>query len=125
MKNAGIVEATDIPQDFPLKDGEVDLVRLLRENRDHMDAEPVREFLDSLEYPLYFMDFETFQPAVPLFELSQPYQQIPFQYSLFRRKTKNAELEHFEFLAPPGADPRQPFIETLLRDAGEQGTVLA
>jgi hypothetical protein len=70
------------------------------------------------------MDFETFQPAVPLFDNSKPYQQIPFQYSLFVKKDKNAEPVHFEFLAEPGEDPRKKFIENLLKVTKGKGDVL-
>lgn len=70
------------------------------------------------------MDFETFQPAVPLFDDSKPYQQIPFQYSLFLKKDKKSELEHFEFLAEPGEDPRVKFIENLLKETSGKGDVL-
>ncbi|MDZ7625710.1 MAG: DUF2779 domain-containing protein [Ignavibacteriaceae bacterium] len=47
-----------------------------------IDKKAIKNFLSDLNYPLYFMDFETFQPAVPLFDNSKPYQQIPFQYSV-------------------------------------------
>jgi hypothetical protein len=46
-------------------------------NQDELD-----DFKSQLVYPLYFMDFETLFPAVPLHDESRPYQQIPFQYSL-------------------------------------------
>ncbi len=62
------------------------------------------------------MDFESFQPAVPLYDNSKPYQQIPFQYSLHYQQSKDAELEHKEFLAEAGPEPRIPFIEQLLKD---------
>jgi hypothetical protein len=70
------------------------------------------------------MDFETFMPAVPLFNNSRPYQQIPFQYSLHYKKDKDAELEHFEFLAEASRDPRLPFIKKLLNDTKAEGIIL-
>ena len=63
------------------------------------------EFLSTLTYPIYHLDFETFQQAVPQWSGISPYQQIPFQYSLHIEHA-NGELEHREFLAPAGADPR-------------------
>jgi hypothetical protein len=59
-----------------------------------------------------------------LFNNSKPYQQIPFQYSVFLKKNKNSEAEHFEFLAEPGEDPRKKFIERLLKVTNEDGDVL-
>ena len=70
------------------------------------------------------MDFETFQPAVPMFDNSKPYQQIPFQYSLHYKKNKKSKIEHFEFLAETGNDPRIKFIENLLHDTQGEGDIL-
>ena len=49
----------------------------------YVDKEFVKEFLDGLSYPLYFLDFETFQSAIPLYDDSKPYEQLTFQYSLY------------------------------------------
>ncbi|MDZ7742201.1 MAG: DUF2779 domain-containing protein [Bacteroidota bacterium] len=83
-----------------------------------------KSFCDRLSYPLYFMDFETFQPAVPLYDQSRPYQQIPFQYSMHLQKEPDGEVVHAEFLADWKKDPRAGFIESLIADAGEQGDIL-
>ena len=48
----------------------------------HVDRQAIRGFLSSLEYPLYYLDFETIGPAVPLFDRIRPYQNIPFQFSV-------------------------------------------
>ena len=49
------------------------------EDCDHINPAGIKEFLDRLTYPLYFLDFETQQDAVPQYPGTQPYQQIPFQ----------------------------------------------
>lgn len=81
-------------------------------------------FKDQLIYPLYFMDFETFQAAVPIYDETRPYQQIPFQYSLHLQNAANGRVEHREYLATPPDDPREEFILSLLRDVGTTGTIL-
>ncbi len=78
------------------------------------NQEALDEFKDELEYPLYFMDFETIFPAVPIHDESRPYQQIPFQFSLHVQRSENANPEHYEFLGTPPVDPRPAFIEDLL-----------
>ena len=70
------------------------------------------------------MDFETFQAAVPMFDNSKPYMQIPFQYSLHYKKNKKSKIDHYEFLADTGNDPRIKFIENLLRDTKSEGDIL-
>jgi hypothetical protein len=88
------------------------------------DQDALDEFLDELEYPLYFMDFETTQFAVPQYDESRPYQQIPFQYSLHAQQSKDGPVEHYEFLGTPLVDPRPDFIESLLTALGELGSII-
>ena len=76
----------------------------------------IREFVKTLYYPLYFLDFETFQHAIPEYDGTRPYQQIPFQYSLHYIERENGELKHTEFLAEVGKDPRRSLAENLVRD---------
>ncbi len=82
---------------------------------DHIDKEAIRSFLDTLYYPVYHLDFETFQLAIPEWEGCRPYEQIPFQYSL-HIEHEDGTLEHREFLAKEGTDPRRMLAETLCSD---------
>ena len=84
-----------------------------------------KEFLKELSYPLYFLDFETFQPAIPLFDDSRPYQQIPFMYSLHWIEFEGDELHHTVSLAYPGRDPRRSIAEDLCHDIPEGACTLA
>jgi hypothetical protein len=81
-----------------------------------INREKIAQFLSELSFPLYFLDFESFQPAVPLYDNSSPYEQIVFQYSLHYIITPGAELRHRECLAQPGEDPRRGVAEALCRD---------
>lgn len=81
-----------------------------------IDRDAVRKFLDGLSYPLYFLDFETFQFAIPPFDGLRPYQQIPMQYSLHVLRDPEGGLEHYEFLAEVGSDPRRDVAEHLVND---------
>ena len=120
----GIISLDDVPADFLLNKNNGLQLDVYRSGKPVIDKKAISNFLSDLNYPLYFMDFETFQPAVPLFNNSKPYQQIPFQYSVFLKKNKNSEAEHFEFLAESGDDPRKKFIENLLKVIEKKGDVL-
>lgn len=86
-------------------------------DKGYINHEGIRRFLDGLTYPLYFLDFETMQDAVPQYDGTHPYQQVTFQYSLHIKKDANAPFEHREFLAPSdGSDPRRPLAEQLCND---------
>ena len=90
-----------------------------------INAKGIKEFMDTLSYPLYFLDFETFQPAIPLYEDSKPYEQIVFQYSLHYILEDGGALKHKEFLAYPGKDPRRTVAEHLVEDIPMDVCVLA
>ncbi|MBR2789744.1 MAG: DUF2779 domain-containing protein [Eggerthellaceae bacterium] len=85
----------------------------------------LQRFLDTLRWPLYFLDFETWQPAVPPFDGVRPYQQIPTQYSLHVRQIPDGPLEHREFLAEAGTDPRRAVAEHLVADIPADACTLA
>jgi hypothetical protein len=80
--------------------------------------------LDKLQYPLYFLDFETFGPAVPRFDGLHPYEQYPFQYSCHIMDT-NQELSHMEYLHTDITDPRLPLLISLIDTLEKQGTIIA
>lgn len=82
---------------------------------DYVDIESIKDFLGTLTYPIYHLDFETFQMAIPEWEGCRPYEQIPFQYSL-HIEYEDGRLEHKEFLAEAGQDQRRKLAESLVRD---------
>jgi hypothetical protein len=90
----------------------------------HVDIEEIRNFTNGLNYPLFFLDFETIGPAVPIYDGCRPYQQLVFQYSLHIQETSTSEIEHREYLADPTEDPRIGFIEQLIKDCGSSGDIL-
>ena len=120
----GIKTIQEIPADYPF-------AKNLRLQIDHfgqhepvIDHEGLKKFLDTLEYPMYFMDFETIMPPVPFFKGTSPYQPIPFQFSLHFKETANSEATHIDFLAEAGADPRKDFIKALLNATRIPGIIL-
>ena len=75
------------------------------------------KFFASLQYPLFFLDFETAQYAIPPHENLSPYQQLPFQYSLHVLRTSLSDAPiHHEFVALGPGDPRMALLESLLKN---------
>ncbi|ORJ61354.1 DUF2779 domain-containing protein [Geothermobacter hydrogeniphilus] len=91
---------------------------------ERINAAEIANFLEDLWYPLVHLDFETFMAPIPLFDNSRPYQQVPFQYSLHIQQAQNSSIEHREYLARPGVDPRPGLIEGLLREIPQDACVL-
>jgi len=95
-----------------------------KENRRQIDAAKIRGFLQTLQYPLYYLDYETLMSAIPFYDGTRPYQQVPFQFSLHVQREPGAELQHFEFIHKEKSDPRRSFVEYLIDVCGDAGSVI-
>lgn len=95
-------------------------------NADSIDKKAIRTWLkDNIRYPLYHLDFETVQYAIPQYEGTHPYQQIPFQYSLHIEPAQGADCEHREFLADAkSVNPMRQLAEQLCQDIPADKCVL-
>jgi len=86
----------------------------------------IRKFLEKITYPIYFLDFETMQDAVPQYDGAKVYTQITFQYSLHIKASVDAPYDHKEYLAPSdGSDPRRKLAEQLCKDIPKNVCTLA
>ncbi len=88
----------------------------LEDKGTYVNKTEIAAFMQSLSYPLYFLDFETMQPVIPEYIGTKPYAQIPFQYSLHYIEHEGGELKHKEFLAESSTDPRRALAEQLCAD---------
>lgn len=95
------------------------------DNIDVINKDVLREFTNQLQWPLYYLDYESIQAAVPMFDNSRPYQQICFQFSLHVQRILGGELEHYEYLHDdPKTDPRPGLIKKLIETIGDSGSVI-
>ena len=90
----------------------------------YIDREAIRSELKELQYPIYFLDYETCSSPIPMFDGTKPWQQLPFQYSLHIRPAKGAKLEHKEFIATENKNPIADIAAQLTKDIGEEGSVV-
>ncbi|MDR3609786.1 MAG: DUF2779 domain-containing protein [Ignavibacteriaceae bacterium] len=120
----GHIGLEDVPEDYKLSKAQRIQIESHTEKKTIADMDKINEFLSSIRYPIYYMDFETFMPAIPMFDGTRPYQQIPFQYSLHYQQKADSHIEHNEFLAEATDDPRVKFIENLLKDTKREGLIL-
>jgi hypothetical protein len=88
----------------------------------YIDKEEIAKELEKLQEPVYFLDFETMNWAVPRYRQSSPYNQIPFQWSL--HILSGGELEHREFLCDTSEDPRPDFVQGLVENIGDSGLIV-
>ncbi len=125
LYDRGILSIKDIPGDYKLSEKQAIQKESLVTGETHLDKEAIKDFLVSLEYPLYYMDFETINPAVPLFDGIRPYQHTPFQFSIHVVRGAHSNPEHYSFLAEGTQDPRPRFLEDLQKILGDSGSIIA
>jgi hypothetical protein len=86
------------------------------------DAAGAAADLAAYSLPAYFLDFETIQFAVPIWQGTRPYQQNTFQFSL-HTLSASGQLDHTAFLDLSGNDPSERLAHALIAVCGEQGPV--
>ncbi len=123
LYHQGITKLVDIPLNL-VKGKQRQQVEAAKKKQTIVNKEGLQEFLDSLWYPLCFLDFETFTEAVPSYDGQRPYQQVPFQFSLHIQKKPGGKLYHHEYLAEPSIDPRKEFLKELLEVLPEDGCIM-
>jgi hypothetical protein len=83
--------------------------------KNYIDKNAVKAFLDSLWFPLGFMDFETtYMVPIPLFDGMRSYEQLPFQFSLHVIEKAGAQPIHYAYLAKDLKNPCEEFLSNLL-----------
>ncbi len=122
--NSGVYAIRDIPPEFLLNEKQVIQRNCILEGEQHVNREEISRFLENLKYPLYFLDFETFSPAIPLFDGTGPYQAIPFQFSLHVLGSPEGRPRHHSFLAEGTADPRYRLLTELVGVLGTEGSII-
>ena len=120
----GIVKLEDVPDEV-LSKNQLQQKTATLEKKDFISGNGVRRFLDSLWFPLCFLDFECFMGPIPPFNGMRPYQHIPYQYSLHILENEAAEPKHYEFLAGSRDDHREELLRKLLKEIPDNGCILA
>lgn len=125
LRAMGVMKLRDIPPDFKLSPSQQRQVSIEQSGKPRIHPEDIKDSLEELEYPLYFLDFETVNPAIPPYDGTKPYQQIPFQASIHIRMKPGERPKHLEFLGDGKHDPRPALAEFLTKSIGPKGGIVA
>lgn len=121
----GIIHFKDIPPEIELSDKQQIQVKSHLSGEAYVERKEIQKFVNKLKYPLYFLDFETIAPAIPLYEGSRPYEDIPFQFSLHVVERTGAKPVHQSYLAEGQNDPRPEVLKRLKDGLGNRGSIIA
>lgn len=119
---AGFQDLRDVPTERLTRADHQRIQAVTRAGIPQLDPE-AGEFVRALDFPRYFLDFETIGPAVPLFAGTRPYEALPFQFSCHVLYA-DGRTEHRNFLDLGGTDPSRACAEALLGALDDAGPVL-
>jgi hypothetical protein len=125
LMSRNILAIEDIPADYPLTQKQSIQVACARSGKCHVQPAAIAAFLKKLQYPLYFLDFETFMMGIPPYDELSPYEPVPFQYSLHVIKSRGSRQEHFSYLSGGETDPRPEILDGLKKRLGRTGSIVA
>lgn len=125
LVDSEIFNIKDIPDDFVLTANQQAQVSIEKRGAPHIDQEAIQRSLAELEFPLYFLDYESVNPAIPLIDGVRPHQQMVFQYSLHILDTPDGELRHTEHLSREASSTALEALAAQMReDIGDTGSVI-
>lgn len=123
LYEAGITTLKNIPAEEKLNAKQRLQVEAANKEAAIIDKEGLKKWLQNLQYPLHYLDFETAQFAIPRYDNTKPYQQLPVQWSLHIQQ-RDGTTTHKEFLAQGKEDPRPTFAQTLKEAIEETGSII-
>jgi hypothetical protein len=122
--DASIFRIEDIPEGTKMTDSYRDQVLTWNRNEEIILKAEIKSLLDQLEFPLYFLDYETSSSAIPYYEGIKPYMHVPFQYSLHIINEMDGEVQHAEYLHTGCDNPMHGLSNRLREHIHDTGTII-
>ncbi len=125
LLDMGVELVKDIPDTFTSNYKQRLQIQSARQNQPIIDRDAIAEELSRLEYPIYFLDYETYGEALPMYDGYKPYQQAVTQFSIHVvRHPGSDDFEHYECLATESGDPAKHLATELCNVIGGTGSVI-
>jgi len=127
LYNEGVLRTVKVPKNYQLNGKQEIQIEADRTGKPNIDPKAIQRFCNRLQFPIYFVDFETFNPAIPTLEGISPYQQIPFQYSLHVQTApdqKPKAIKHHSWIWNGKGDPRVELVKKLKGLLGNRGSII-
>lgn len=124
FEDRGIKLINEIPDDIKLSDKQKMQIKAAKQNIQFIDKDIIKKFIGKINYPVYFLDYETLSGVIPPYDGTVPYQQIPFQYSLHIIEKPGGDLKHKEYLHLDSNMPVVELLKNLKKDIGKEGSII-
>jgi len=95
-----------------------------KDPKPYLNPQALFVFMKQITYPIYYLDFETLDYVIPIFDHSAPNEKLPYQASIHIEVEKGSNIKHTEFLMDTDQDPRLPMINFLLATLKDAGSII-
>ena len=129
LRNREILSIEDLNdslcKELDFKDWWIKITSVVKTGTVFINKEIITSGLEKIEWPAYYLDFETITTAIPIYHGTSPYEQIPTQYSMHIYDSPFEERSHLEYIASdPTSDCTRELAEKLLNDLGKSGSII-
>ena len=128
LYNQGIDTFEKLEPSIKLSSTQLNQIKAYEISEPIINTIKINSFIEAVDYPISYFDFETFTDAVPIYDGQKAHMQMPFQYSLHIQNSidsEHDELKHYEFIADINKDPRRSIAESLIKNLPKSGTIMA
>lgn len=122
--DSSIFRIEDIPAHIEFNKNPSNQIEVYKSGGKIIDKEAIAKEINNLQFPLYFIDYETYAPPIPRYNGFSPYLSIPFQYALYVLDSPEVEPRLLEFIHVASDDPSSYFVESLREHIGEDGNII-
>ena len=124
LYNEGVIDLKDVTNFNGIPELLQQQIKSYQQQTLIINKDKITDFIQEVNYPVAFFDIEIYTPAVPVFNGTKPYQQLPFLFSVHLLNGQNLELEHDYFYAQPGNDPREDFVLACIEKLKDVNTII-
>lgn len=124
LVDSKIIDINDIPENYELNPRQKKVLTALKTNNPYINNGELKNFLNSFVYPIYFLDYEAYPVAVPIYDNYKTYQPVVFQYSLHIVNSVG-NIAHKEYLEQELGDPSKNLVKKLKESIGPVGSVIS
>ena len=122
LTKEGITTADEI-KDFTVLKNQHRNIFLQKQKASALLKEKLNAFLSEISTQFTTLTMKRHK-ALPPWDGTRPYQQVPFQYSLHILREPNSELEHHEYLHRDASNPMPSLIASLKENVSDEGSIL-
>lgn len=116
IKTIDAINSTDLKKEIAIQ------VKAIKTKEEQIYKEEISNFLSTIKTPYCSLDIEVWMAALPFYQKTKPFQQIPFLFSLIHEE--NGELKTFSYFKPIEEDLRLEFLQMILSSTEKFETVL-